>query len=159
IPFAIGLAREYEATLHALHVLNPVPLAYVSPESASAAIEGIEQGVQVEMQKLDSYLTGGTHETIMVRGASVWCSVEKMLANRNIDLVILGTHGRTGAMKLLLGSVAEEIFRRAGVPVLTIGPSVRGGTHNGGRFHRVLYATDFTPAAQAAAPYAISIAE
>jgi len=42
IPFAVGLVREYEATLHALHVLTPVPLAYASPESAVAAIEGME---------------------------------------------------------------------------------------------------------------------
>jgi nucleotide-binding universal stress UspA family protein len=76
-----------------------------------------------------------------------------------MDLVILGTHGRTGAMKLLLGSVAEEIFRRASVPVLTIGPSVRKATHSGGRFHRVLFPTDFTPEAQGAAPQAVSMAQ
>ena len=159
IPFAIALAREYGAKLYALHVLTPVPLAYASPESAGAAIEGIEEGAQAGMQRLDSQLAGVTHETILVRGDSVWSSVHKILTDREIDLVILGTHGRTGAMKLLLGSVAEEIFRRASIPVLTIGPSVRSGTHNGGRFHRVLYATDFTPEAQAAAPYAIFMAE
>ena len=159
IPFAIGLAREYEAKLHALHVLTPVPLKYATPEATSAAIEGIEEGAQAGMQRLESQLAGVTYETILVRGESVWLSVEKILSDRNIDLVILGTHGRTGAMKLLLGSVAEEIFRRVSVPVLTIGPSVQNGVHNGGRFHRVLYATDFTPEARAAAPYAISMAE
>jgi nucleotide-binding universal stress UspA family protein len=76
-----------------------------------------------------------------------------------IDLMILGTHGRTGAMKLLLGSVAEEIFRRASVPVLTIGRSVRKGFHGGGQFRRVLFATDFTLEAQTAASYAISMAQ
>ena len=55
--------------------------------------------------------------------------------------------------------MAEEIFRRAGVPVLTIGPSVTKGLHNGGQFSRVLFATDFTTEAQAAAPYAISMAQ
>jgi nucleotide-binding universal stress UspA family protein len=159
IPFSIAIAREYGAKLYALHVLTPVPLAYVTPEYAAVAIEGIEEGAQAGMQRLDSQLAGVTHETILVRGDSVWSSVQRMLADREIDLMILGTHGRTGAMKLLLGSVAEEIFRRASIPVLTIGPSVRTGTHNGGRFHRVLYPTDFTPEAQAAAPYAISMAE
>jgi nucleotide-binding universal stress UspA family protein len=159
IPFAVSLAREYEAKLYALHVLTAVPLAHASPESAATAIAGVEEGAQAEMQRLDSQLAGVTHETIMVRGDSVWFSIDKMVAEREIDLVILGTHGRTGAMKLLLGSVAEEIFRRATIPVLTIGPAVRIGTHSGGRFHRVLYATDFTPEAQAAAPYAISMAQ
>lgn len=159
IPFATALAREYEAKLHALHVLTPVPLAYASPESAAASIEGIEEGAQAEMQRLDSQLVGVIHETMLIHGESVWSSVEKILGEREIDLMILGTHGRTGTMKLLLGSVAEEIFRRSNVPVLTIGPSVRNGMHNGGHFHRVLYATDFTPEAQAAASYAISMAE
>ena len=159
IPFAVSLAREYEATLQALHVLTPVPLTYATAESATAAIEGLEEGAQAAMQRLDSQLAGVNHETILVRGESVWSSVEKIIGDRNIDLVVLGTHGRTGAMKLMLGSVAEEIFRRASIPVLTIGPSVRKGTHNGGRFHGVLLATDFTPEGQAAAPYAISVAQ
>jgi nucleotide-binding universal stress UspA family protein len=111
------------------------------------------------MQRVDSQFVGVAHETMIVRGESVWSSVEKILSDRGIDLLIVGTHGRTGAMKLLLGSVAEEIFRRASVPVLTIGPSVRKGVHNGGRFHRVIFATDFTPEAEAAAPYAISMAQ
>jgi nucleotide-binding universal stress UspA family protein len=159
IPFAIAIAREYGARLHALHVLTPVPLAYISPESAGAAIEGIEECASSEMRRIDSLLTGVAHEIILVRSESLWQTVEQILSGREIDLIVLGTHGRTGALKLLLGSVAEEIFRRANVPVLTIGPSVRRGIHNGGRFHRVLYATDFTQEAQAAAPYAISMAE
>jgi nucleotide-binding universal stress UspA family protein len=159
IQFAIAIAREYEAKVHALHVLTPFPLAFASMESAAAVIDGFEDGAVAEMQRVDSQLVGIPHETVIVRGESVWACVKKILNERRIDLMILGTHGRTGAMKLLLGSVAEEIFRRASVPVLTIGPSVRKGVHNGGRFHRVLFPTDFTPEAEAAAPYAISMAQ
>ena len=159
IPFAVAIAREYEAKVHALHVLTPVPLAYATPESTAAVIDGLEEDAQVEMQRVDSQFVGVAHETMIVRGESVWSSVQKMLSDREIDLLIVGTHGRTGAMKLLLGSVAEEIFRRASVPVLTIGPAVRKGVHNGGRFHRVLFATDFTPEAEKSAPYAVSMAE
>ena len=159
IPRAIAIAREYEAKVHALHVLTPVRLAHATPESDAALIDGLEEGAQAEMQRIDSQFVGVAHETLLVRGESVWSSLEKILNDREIDLVIVGTHGRTGAMKLLVGSVAEEIFRRASVPVLTIGPSVRKGAHSGGRFHRVLFATNFTPEAAAAAPYAISMAE
>lgn len=159
IPFATAIAREYESNVYALHVLTPVPLAYASPESAGAAIEGLEEGAQAGMQRVDAQLAGAPHETMIVRGESVWPAVEKALSEWEIDLVILGTHGRTGAMKLLLGSVAEEIFRRAKVPVLTIGPSVRKGIYGGGQFRRVLFATDFTTEAEAAAPYAISMAQ
>lgn len=159
IPFAIAIAREYESSVYAMHVLTPIQLSYASPEAAAAAIEGLEEGAQAGMQRVDAQLVGVPHETMLVRGESVWPPVEKALDEWAIDLVILGTHGRTGAIKLLFGSVAEEIFRRASVPVLTIGPSVRKGFHGGGQFRRVLFATDFTSEAQAAAPYAISMAQ
>ena len=158
IPFVSALAREYKGKAYALHVLLPRTLAYASAESA-ATIEGLEEGAEKEMERLDSELSCVDHETMIVRGESVWSIVEKVLRDGQMDLVIVGTHGRTGAMKLLLGSVAEEIFRRSSVPVLTIGPWVRKGIHGGGQFHRVLLATDFTPEAQVAAPYAVSIAE
>ncbi|PYU57045.1 MAG: hypothetical protein DMG55_21665 [Acidobacteria bacterium] len=121
VPFAIAIAREYESKVYAMHVLTPVSLAYATPELAAAAIEGLEEGARAGMQRVDAQLVGVPHETMLVRAESVWSPVEQALSECEVDLVILGTHGRTGAMKLLLGSVAEEIFRRAGVPVLTIG--------------------------------------
>ena len=159
LSYALSIAREYEAKVCAVHVLTPVPLAYASPESAGATIEGLEEGAQNEMQRLDSQLAGVDHETMIVRGESVWSGIQQILASCDADLLVVGTHGRTGAMKLLLGSVAEEIFRRSRVPVLTIGPSVQKGAHGGGQFHRVMLATDFTPEATGAAPYAISMAQ
>ena len=81
------------------------------------------------------------------------------LTHLQVDLIILGTHGRTGAQKLLLGSSAEEIFRRAHIPVLTIGPAVRSGSHNGGRFRCVLFATEFNAVSEATVPYAVSLAQ
>jgi nucleotide-binding universal stress UspA family protein len=159
IPLAIAIAREYESKVYAMHVLTPLPLVYATPESAAAAIEGLEEGAQAGMRRLDAQLVGVPHETLLVRGESVWPSIEQALSECEIDLVILGTHGRTGTLKLLLGSVAEEIFRQSKVPVLTIGPSMRTGVHGGGQFRRVLFATDFMAEAEAAAPYAISMAQ
>jgi nucleotide-binding universal stress UspA family protein len=91
--------------------------------------------------------------------AELWDAVQKMIEENDIDLIVMGTHGRTGAHKFFMGSVAEEIFRRSPVPVLTIGPHVRSSVHAGGRFHRILFPTDFTAPSQAAAPYAISLVQ
>lgn len=159
VPFAINLARQYEARILALHVLTTFPLAYASPESAAATIEAMENGAQEGCQQLESRLLGLDHQTILMRTSTVWSAVEDVLREYSIDLVVLGTHGRTGALKLLMGSVAEEIFRKSNAPVLTIGPAVHNGVHNGGRFHSILYATDFGNEAEAAAPYAMSFAE
>jgi nucleotide-binding universal stress UspA family protein len=159
LPFATAVGRGYGACVHALHVLMPAPYVYTTPGLTAMAIEAIEEGAHVEMQRVESQLAGLQHETIVERGIAVWPTVDQAIKDRHIDLIVLGTHGRTGAQKFLLGSVAEEIFRRSPVPVLTIGPGVRGSAHDAARFHHVLFASDFSPEARAAAPYAVSIAQ
>jgi len=157
LPFAIAIAREFASTIHALHVLIPQPYLYMTPETIPLAIEAQEENTQAEMQRVEAQLTGLPHEATVVRGVSIWPALEHAMAST--DLIVLGTHGRTGAQKVLFGSVAEEIFRRARVPVLTIGPGLRKRTHNGARFNRVLFATDFTPESLAATRFAVSLAE
>src|SRR5713226_7487812 len=159
LPFAVAIAREYGATIHTLHVLTPAPYLNTRPEFCAVAMEADEETAQSEIERVDARLTGLAHESMVVRGFAVWPTVEQVMENCSADLIVLGTHGRTGAQKFILGSVAEEIFRRSSVPVLTMGPNVHSGTHNGAQFHRVLFATDFTPESLAAAPYAISLAQ
>src|SRR5262249_50653837 len=154
----LNLARKYEARVHALHVLTPVSEA-AGRNSARDAIEGIEESAQTGIERLEAQLVGVDHDTILSRGESVWSCVRTALRDYNVDLLILGTHGRTGSLKQMMGSVAEEIFRKSTTPVLTIGPATRVGAHSGGCFHSVLYATDFNPEAEGAMPYAVSLAE
>ena len=72
---------------------------------------------------------------------------------------MLGTHGRTGIRKLAMGAFAEEIFRCARCPVLSVGPHVSQRPDREAKFHHILFATDFSPESLAASPYAISLAE
>ena len=122
LSFAASIAREYESTIRAFHVLVPVMYPYTPVELVDAAAAMQEECVKRSMQWLAAQLTGLPHNTVVERGAGVWRTVERALKEYHIDLIVLGTHGRTGAGKLLLGSVAEEVFRRSRVPVLTIGP-------------------------------------
>ena len=160
LSFAIALGRGYGAKVHALHILlpTPYPYAYAAPGLTVLALDAEEENAQAEMQKVESQLAGLQHEATVERGVSVWPGVEQAIRDGAIDLIVVGTHGRTGADKLLMGSVAEEIFRRSPVPVLTIGPSAPGSVHNGARFRRVLFATDLTPESLAGAGYAVSLA-
>lgn len=159
LQYAIACGRGFGAKVHAFHILVPEPLIYTTPGLTALAIQAEDEKAHVEMQRIDSELAGLQHITTVERGIEVWPTVQEAIQKEDIDLIILGTHGRTGAEKLLLGSVAEEIFRRSPVPVLTIGPRVRASVHNGARFHRVLFATDFSPESLAAAPYALSLAQ
>jgi nucleotide-binding universal stress UspA family protein len=107
-----------------------------------------------------------------VREGEVWESLSDIIRGHEIDLLVVGTHGRTGVEKLLLGSKAEEILRLAPCPVLTVGPKIGGrakltAIEDDGKnltpveisVGQIVYATDFSPESLAAAPLATSVAQ
>ena len=159
LPFATAIARGYGSRVHAVHVLVPSTYAYMSPESAVCFLDDQEEWAKTEMARLDSQLSGLQREDIIERGNDLWEVVSRLMKEREIDLIVMGTHGRTGLKKALLGSYAEEVFRRSRVPVLMSGPRARVGAHSGGRFRSVLFATDFNDVSSVAAPYAVSLAQ
>jgi nucleotide-binding universal stress UspA family protein len=81
----------------------------------------------------------------------------RLIRENQIDLLVLSTHGRSGFPKLMMGSVAEKIFRQASIPVLTVGPHVPRQQKSVAELNRVLFATDFSDESLAAAPYVISL--
>jgi nucleotide-binding universal stress UspA family protein len=159
LPFAAMIARSYGARVTALHVLVPSAYTYMAPEMGTDLLDAQDDAAKSEMAKVEAEFVGLPHEAILERNTGVWPMLSKMLQENEIDLIVLGTHGRTGLKKAVFGSTAEEIFRRTSVPVLTIGPGVRTGAHNGARFHCVLFATDFNAVSSAAAAYAMSLAQ
>lgn len=154
LPFAVGLARKYHANIEALHVLTPV-----IPETYTAAVQADTNLASFEMKKIESKLVGVPFETSSASGLGMWEAVEQAIREHHIDVIVLATHGRTGVSKFLLGSVAEEVFRRSPVPVMTVGPAVRNIGAAAAKFHQVLFATDFSSESEAAAPFAISLAD
>jgi nucleotide-binding universal stress UspA family protein len=154
LPFAAMIARAYGAKVTAVHALVPSVCTYMTPEMAASLLVA-----KTEMGRVEAALMGLPRETMIERNIGVWPVLSKRLEEGDIDLIVMGTHGRTGLNKAVFGSSAEEVFRRANVPVLTIGPAVRTGGHNGGRFHCVLFATDFNVVSNTAAEYAASLAQ
>ena len=159
LPFAAMIARAYGAKLTTLHVLLPSVSPYLAAEMYVPMLDDQEDIARAEMERVDAQLAGLDRESLIERGAGVWSVLAKMLTEHEIDLIVLGTHGRTGLKKAMMGSAAEEVFRQTNIPVLTIGPAVHNGAHNGGRFRCVLFATDFNTVSGAAAPYAVSLAQ
>jgi len=152
LPFAVGIARSHGSTVHAVHVLTTPIESY--PESLKADREIAE----AEMTRVAAQLRGVPHDTRVLLELDFWSGFERAIKEQGIDLVVVGTHGRTGAERLLLGSAAEQIFRRAPVPVMTVGPDVKPEPA-GGELDRVLFATDFSPNSAAALPFAIALAK
>jgi nucleotide-binding universal stress UspA family protein len=102
-------------------------------------------------------LRGTLHEGVTERG-ELWNVLDDVIHRHDIDLIILGTHGKHGLKKLVLGSDAEQVFRKSRCPVLTIGPKVPPPTESSA-FRTIVFATDFSAGSLHALPYALSLAE
>lgn len=160
LDYALSVARRYDAQLYVAHVVladtfQPAPLG-AEDLTASQAIRRAEQ--QMAELLVSGKLRGIPHRVLLGQGA-LWGSLEEMIRANEVDLVVVGTHGRTGMRKLVLGSVAEEIFRRAPCPVMTVGPQVSSAAPQQIDVRRILLPTDFSPASQRAAAYAFSLAQ
>ncbi|MDZ7309327.1 MAG: universal stress protein, partial [candidate division KSB1 bacterium] len=123
---ALYLARQNRAELHMLHAL--VPLEYdvnnpghhfPDPAALTARLE------QIASDRMKAALAGRGVDDLQVipvqrQGISIAPTILQYVEEQDIDLIVMGTHGRRGLGHLFLGSVAEEIVREAPCPVLTI---------------------------------------
>src|SRR5574337_1388232 len=158
LPHAIALARRYESRVYLAHVDVPHPYPMVSPEAAPY-IEDLRRGSSSKLTALaeSDELRGIPHEVLMGHG-EVAEQLNSMVRDHQIDLLVLATHGRRGLRRFLLGSVAEEIWRTAECPVLTVGPHALGRPAEEIAPRQILYPTDLSADAFAAAPLALSFA-
>jgi nucleotide-binding universal stress UspA family protein len=157
LPYALAIARRYGSKLYAAHVISfDAPL--LPSEAWAVTSAQVEREAKEGIQRVDAQLQGVPHQVFLRRG-DVWEALSEIVQTREIDLLVMGTHGRTGLRKLLMGSVAEEIFRQAPCPVLTVGPKASANSKGVVELHEILFATHFGPESLAAAPYAISLAQ
>jgi len=160
LEYAIALARRYDARIYLAHVVTPDPFQFAEPQLAQATYEKVRQAAEEGITDIliSGKLRGVPHEVLMEEG-NVWPCLDKAIRDHEIDLVVTGTHGRGKVQKLLIGSVAEEIFRKADCAVLTVGPAVQNGDKKEVDLNHILFATDFGPGAGKAAAYAFSLAQ
>jgi nucleotide-binding universal stress UspA family protein len=160
LPYAVEIARSSGATIHVVHVVPPDVYPLLPPSEWAKMAHDEEEFRKEKRRQLERELEEFPHEFLFPAG-DVWQNVANIIEDKNIDLVVLGTHGRTGIGKALVGSVAETIFRQAACPVLTVGPAVssRPGIAAAAKMNRILYATDFSPESLVAAPIAVYLAK
>jgi nucleotide-binding universal stress UspA family protein len=175
LPYAAAIARRYDSHLHIVHIVSPASYVISSQPGDPVTLDCIhEAAVADARQKLEtvaSHLKTVPHHTY-VREGEVWGSLSELIRTHEFDLLVVGTHGRTGVEKLVLGSKAEEILRLATCPVLTVGPKIAGrakltASEGEGKnltpieisVGQIVYATDFSPESLAAAPFAASLAQ
>ncbi len=158
LPFAAEFARSYDAKVWGFHVLSPNRF----PLPPTGMLPTSEEDEQVVKKELDSqlakHLAGVPREAVISHG-QIWNALSTFVEGKNIDLVVMSTHGRSGFGKALMGSVAETVFRQCPCPVLTVGPKAAIRLDQPLETKNILHATDFASETRASAAYAISIAQ
>jgi nucleotide-binding universal stress UspA family protein len=157
---AIALARRYEAKIYLTHIISAASYQLAEPGLAEYTYQRMRQAAE---QGLGDILVSGKlrdveHTTLILEG-NIWPTVERLIREHQIDLLVTGTHGRGQMKKMLLGSVAKEVFRQANCPVFTVGPHVKSEAPHEVDLKNILLATDFGPGATRAAEYAFSLAQ
>jgi nucleotide-binding universal stress UspA family protein len=123
---AVDFAKQNNAEMLVVHVIQPV-VPYVAGEDIGAAElyvkleESTKQEAQRSMNKLMQRLErlGVKAKSLLLRGSPA-DQIVKAAKNRKADMVVIGTHGRTGLSKLFMGSVASRVISTAPSPVLTV---------------------------------------
>lgn len=164
---AIALARWYDAGVTVVHVYSAgVPSAMFAPGASAAAEPVVLSAVDPDAmrQQLTAFANvegGGTIAIdVQLAQGTVWREIVSLADAVRADLLVLGTHGRSGFERLLLGSVTEKILRVAPCPVLTVPRAAPDAVSIApGLFKRILCPTDFSGAAGAAMKWATSLAQ
>jgi nucleotide-binding universal stress UspA family protein len=153
LAYALGMARHFGAELFPAHASDPVVLAETIDESV------IDDVVEHSHKRLNALVTDKdvSAHPLFFRG-DIEVALPRWIEEHGIDLVVIGTHGRRGMERFILGSTAEFIFRNATCPVLTVGPHVALRPYHGFKADNILFPTDLGGHADFAAAYALSFA-
>lgn len=163
---ALAIAAWYEARLTVMYAYQ-LPLAalastpFLSPPPAEAVALSPADRESLQRQ-LEAFLPRGisTSTRVECRIAEGDAATEILTAAETADLLVLGTHGRSGFERLVLGSVAERLLRQAPCPLLIVPRASPDATDTVPQlFHHIVAAVDFSPASTHAAAFATSLAE
>lgn len=159
---ALYLAKQFQAHLHVLHAIVLQGYPENKPEFGFVHIDSIHRRMQEAAESqmramLEAHPIGLiTTSMVQQRGISAAPVILQYASEHDVELIVMGTHGRRGLGHLFLGSVAEEVVRRAGCPVLTI--RERGEPQPIEELNHILVPVDFSEHSREALRYARQIA-
>jgi nucleotide-binding universal stress UspA family protein len=123
LDFALELAEKFDASVTAMHAFEIPVLGF--PDGALVASADIASRLQEAARKgLDAAVsaraTRGRPIATVLREGNSWEEIKAVAEELRVDIIVIGTHGRRGIARALLGSVAENVIRTVKIPVLTI---------------------------------------
>ena len=126
LPHAVGLATQTAAELVLLHVL-PLPAMYAAADLSGAVWIPLQRktraAAQRELRRLEAQVKAPKIRihTVLTEGVA-FQQIVRAAKRLRCDLIVMATHGRTGLVHAIMGSVAENVLRQAPCPVLTVRP-------------------------------------
>lgn len=126
VSYARAMCRAFGATLHVLHVFEPLWITSADVAGGGVSLATMIQGLEETARKqLEATVTDEDRRELratpsFISSESPAREIAKYAGDHRVDLIVIGTHGRSGLSRLLIGSVAEKVVRMAPCPVLTL---------------------------------------
>jgi nucleotide-binding universal stress UspA family protein len=165
--YAVSLAEYYKARILVLHVVElwKYPFADYAAQEADYAkfSRALNEGGEVQLQRFVMQYSAGRiqPELVVDQGNAANC-ILSFAQKENIEVIVLGTHGRRGFDRLVLGSTTDRVMRKAACPVLVVcnasHQALTTGPDGRHRLSRIVYCTDFSNNSELARGYAVSLA-
>ena len=163
---AVAMARWYDARVTLLHVFANWPIVNAIPPLGPATVDAFSlrpddrQALERELMEAAGVHAGDVAITVLLREApDIHREILAQADSRDADLVVMGSHGRSGFDRLLLGSMTEKVLRKAKCPVMVVPRRVGDTRARQVHFQRILCPVDFSESSLGAVAQALSLAE
>jgi nucleotide-binding universal stress UspA family protein len=128
LKYAVNITKKFNAELHLIHIIPNLNYftpyeSFLTPENLVAIEKNIEKEVEKDFEKVTKDIDMPLKK--IVKTGATFVEIIDYIKEEDIDLVVMGTHGRSGIEHILIGSVAEKVVRKSPCPVLTIRPRGR----------------------------------
>jgi nucleotide-binding universal stress UspA family protein len=163
LSYAVAFARWYEARLTVLHVVPTFDTLQVRSGSLGDSVRMVypmpREEILGELRRAVDAAGAGTLDVALAAEAGdPAATIVDHVVRVAADLLVVGTHGRGGFDRLLLGSVSEKVLRKAPCPILTVPPHAPSAAPEEVVFRRILCPMDFSPSAMQAFGFAVDLA-
>jgi universal stress protein A len=125
--YAVEIAKRFDAELHLFHVIPNLNYfspyeSFLTPENLVTIEHNIEKEVEKDFDKAVKKIEPAISLVRVIKTGVTFVEIIDYVREAAIDLIVMGTHGRSGIEHILIGSVAEKVVRKSPCPVLTIRP-------------------------------------
>lgn len=152
----LPVARHFNSVVHIVHVTDPSEIDIASPAANSTIHQQAHINAQQQLDGLATLVGSVPHRTWLLEG-DISEAIEDLVRSQHIDLVVVGASGKPALEKIVWGSTAEVIVRKAICPVLTVGPHAAPAS-SGGPLAQILYVTSLKEESHFGLQYAIQLA-